>query len=131
VIEFGFKGKAPYSVEIDAKGEITAKGARNLPELPPVPLSFGFERSSVSPSTVKALVQLASALDFWKLPSAIGEDSSADTVPRYMTVNLSCARHLVVLRDDSKTSPEVQRFAEMYMLLSDLVYDEPGTYKPL
>jgi len=131
VIEFGFEGKAPYSVAIDAKGEITAKGVRNLQQLPPVPLPFGFERHSVSPSTVKALVRLANANDFWKLPSAIGRDSRADTVARFMTVNLSCARRRVVVKEASNTSPEVQRFAEMYMLLSDLVYDEPAMYKPL
>jgi len=131
VIEFGFEGKAPYSVEIDAKGEITAKGVRTLQQLPLVPLPFGFERRSVSPSTVKALVRLANANDFWKLSSSIGRDSRTNTVARFMAVNLSCARRRVVVRDDSNTSPEVQRFAEMYMLLSDLVYDEPATYKPL
>lgn len=129
VIVFGFEGQSPYSVEIDAKGEITAKGVRKLQDLPPVPFSFGFERSNISPSTVKALVRLASANNFWSLPSVIGQ-SNSDTAPMFLTVNLSCASRRVVVRDNSKTNPDVQRFAEMYMLLSDLVY-EPVGYKPL
>lgn len=131
VIVFGFEGKTPYSVEIDAQGEITAKGVRKLQELPPVPLSFGFERNNISPSTVKAVVRLASANDFWRLPNVIGQNSTADAAPRFMTVNLSCASHRVVVRDPHPTTQEVQRFAETYMLLLDLVYDGPAAYKPL
>lgn len=131
VVVFGFEGKTtPYSVEIDAKGEVTAKGVRRLQELPPVPYSFGFERDKISPSTVRAIVRLASANDFWKLPNVIGRKSSSDTAPMFMTVNLSCASRRVVVYGDSKASPDVQRFAEVYTLLSDLVYDELA-YRPL
>lgn len=131
VVTFGFEGKSPYSVEIDAKGDITAKGLRNLQELPPVPFPFGFERTHISPSTVEALVRLASANDFWNLPSVVGGNSSSDSAPMFMTVNLSCTSHRVVVRDDSKTGPDVQRFAEVFTLLSDLVYNQPVGYKPL
>lgn len=130
VVVFGFEGKTPYSVEIDAKGEITTKGVRRLQELPPVPLPFGFERSNISPSTVKAIVRLASANNFWRLPSVIGRNSGSDAA-RFVTVNLPCVSRRVVVKDPSQKSLDGQRFAEVYMLLSDLVYDEPVAYKPL
>lgn len=130
VVVFGFEGEIPYSVEIDAKGEITTKGARQLQELPPTPLPFGFERNNISPSTVQAIVRLASANNFWRLPSVIGGDSGSDAAVRFVTVNLPCASRRVVVKDTSQKSLDGQRFAEVYMLLSDLVY-EPVAYKPL
>lgn len=83
---------------------------------------------------MRALVRLATDEAFWRLPNVIGQnskDENSNTLPRFVAINLSCVRKHVVFQNGTKTNPEVQRFAEMFMLLTDLIYDKPVGYKPL
>lgn len=138
VIVFGFEGSYPYTIEIDSKGQINAYAPKSpglLPPFPPpIPLNFGFERNNISPSTVKGVVRLATDETFWRLPEVIGQnskDSNSKNLARFVTINLPCARKRVVVQDGTKTNPQLQQFAEVFMLLTDLIYDEPAGYKPL
>ncbi len=118
VVEFGRNGRASYSVTIDASGRI-ATGATPavLPSSSPIQL----KTQRLSPTTVKAIAQLASVESFWKLPKVIGHKSSKSDDSMFMSLNLPCAKHSVTLFNGAKTDPDVQHFAEMYLLLSDLV----------
>lgn len=140
VIAFGFEGSYPYSVEIDSEGKIVAynpKRRNTMPPFPPpIPLEIGAERSRISPVTVKTLVKLATQEDFWQLPESIGQAESGKkreekNLAMFVSVNLPCAKKRVVVRDGKKKNPEVQKFAEVFMLLKDLVYRDAIRYKPL
>jgi hypothetical protein len=128
VIEFGRQGDFSYSVTINSQGQITTTAV-------PIPLpSFPSIRPKVdhvAPSTVNALVRLARAENFWTLPEIIGQGSNPSPSPMFVTINLACASHTVVLHDGAKANQDVARFAEMYTLLSDLVSGEEVAYKPL
>jgi hypothetical protein len=128
VIEFGRQGKVPYRIAITPKGEINTTASPGV--LPAVP-SINLKTERLSPTTVKALIQLANGTNFWNLPEAIGQKNSKNDESWFVTVNSPCTNHSVVLYDRSKTDSDAERFAQMYSLLADLVkLDRPG-YKPV
>lgn len=135
VIAFGFDGSYRYTVEINPQGEINAYDPQRPGLLPPNPspidLNIGYERDKISAAAVKGLVRLATQEAFWRLPTANPKAADADTLVRFVTVNLPCGKKHIVVPNTDADSPQVQPFTEMFMLLADLVYDEPAGYKPL
>jgi hypothetical protein len=114
VIEFGQEGGniRPYSLMINSDGEVTPSG----------PVSS--QINHISPLTIKALVQLATMGEFWKLPEFSGQNSLPDTGAKFVTIHLSCTRKQVTVRGN----PTAGSFAEVYSLLSDLTQIRP--YQP-
>lgn len=49
----------------------------------------------------------------------------------FVSVNLPCTKKYVVVRDRNSKNSQVQQFAEVFMLLKDLVYSDTVGYKPL
>lgn len=107
VIEFGVEGGniLSQSVMIFSNGQIAAEGRTNVRVNP------------LSPLTVKALVQLASAEGFWTLPEFTGQKINPDVASEFVTIQLSCTSRHVAVRGGTKVGP----FAEFYTLLQDLI----------
>jgi hypothetical protein len=67
----------PYSITIFSDGRIMAEG------------NVKITAQYLSPSTVKALVQLASSEGLWTLPEDTGSNALSDTAPLFVSINLS------------------------------------------
>lgn len=123
VIEFGRKGGniRPFLIKINADGQV----------IPSNPLDNPFEpqlrTDNLAPSTVKAIVQLATANGFWSLPEVIGEKTNPDAASAVVTIRLACTSHSVMLRSGMKNEP----FTELYLLLQDLTAEPSIKYRPL
>lgn len=144
VIEFGASDSSRYSrTTIDALGRVTIHPTHYNHDHP----NIGPKTTRISPLSVQALVQLAAAEGFWTMPSDPatparhegGGLSSVLTVqPRkFVTILLSCANRTVAVNVSPKgkrlslapityrfqnqaSQEQVQRFNELYELLSDL-----------
>ncbi|MBV8887617.1 MAG: hypothetical protein JO235_26970 [Chroococcidiopsidaceae cyanobacterium CP_BM_RX_35] len=107
VIEFGIEGAnhPSQTVMILSNGQIIAEGRTDVRAKP------------LSPLTVKALVQLANAENFWILPEFTGEKFSTKFPSVFVSIQLACACRHVAARGSASSGP----FAELYALLQDIV----------
>lgn len=129
VIQFGNQNRLPYTITLTSNGEInTTASPAVFPTVPPMNL----KTERLSPTTVKALLQLANGTNFWSLPDVIGQKNSRHDESWFIKINSPCASHSVVLYDRSKNDSNGQSFDQIYSLLSDLVkVDSLDYYKPV
>jgi hypothetical protein len=105
VVEFGVGGGIPpHSVKIFADGRVTVEGA-------------DIQRTNLTPLTVKALLQLANAENFWTLPEFTGRNFHGGTSTQFVKITLPCTNRNVVVRGGANDGP----FAEFYALISELI----------
>ncbi len=105
VIEFGSRGGVPpRSVQIFADGKLVASGVTTHVQ-------------ALSPLTVKALIQLLNAEQFWILPEFTSKATLPDIATQFVKVNLPCTNREVAVRGSDTDGP----FAELYTLLTELV----------
>lgn len=105
VIEFGSRGGVPpRSVQIFADGKLVASGVTT-------------QVQALSPLTVKALIQLLNAEQFWTLPEFTERATLPDIATHFVKANLPCTNREVAVRGSDTEGP----FAEIYTLLTELV----------
>jgi hypothetical protein len=106
VIEFGIAGGVPpHIVKIFSDGQVTVEGDATI------------RSDTLSPLTLKALIQLANAENFWILPEFTGIQFQGGIATQFVKITLPCTSHNVVVRGGVDDGP----LAELYSLMTELI----------